>query len=40
LTKGLKHADAPLANYLLAAHAAQLQGATDRRDQWLELAQG
>jgi HemY protein len=40
LTHGLKHADAPLANYLLAAHAAQLQGAADRRDQWLELAQG
>jgi HemY protein len=40
LTKGLKHADAPLVNYLLAAHAAQLQGASDRRDQWLELAQG
>jgi len=40
LTKGLKHADAPLANYLLAAHAAELQGASDRRDQWLELAQG
>lgn len=40
LTQGLKQADAPLANYLLAAHAAQLQGATDRRDQWLELAQG
>ncbi len=39
LTQGLKHADAPLANYLLAAHAAQLQGAADRRDQWLELAQ-
>jgi HemY protein len=40
LTQGLKHADAPLANYLLAAHAAHLQGAADRRDQWLELAQG
>jgi HemY protein len=40
LTHGLKHADAPLANYLLAAHAAQLQGAADRRDQWLELARG
>jgi HemY protein len=40
LTQGLKHADAPLANYLLAAHAAQLQGAAERRDQWLELAQG
>jgi HemY protein len=40
LTQGLKRADAPLANYLLAAHAAQLQGAVERRDQWLELAQG
>jgi len=40
LTQGLKGADAPLANYLLAAHAAQLQGAAERRDQWLELAQG
>jgi HemY protein len=40
LTKDLKHANAPLANYLLAAHAAQLQGAADRRDQWLELARG
>ena len=38
LTKGLKHADGALANYLLAAHAAQLQGAPERRDQWLELA--
>jgi HemY protein len=40
LTQRLKHADAPLANYLLAAHAAQLQGAVERRDRWLELAQG
>ena len=40
LTQGLRHADTPLANYLLAAHAAHLQGAADRRDQWLELAQG
>ena len=39
LTQGLKHADAPLANYLLAAHAAHLQGAAERRDQWLELAE-
>ncbi len=39
LTQGLKGADAPLANYLLAAHAAQLQGAADRRDRWLDLAQ-
>jgi HemY protein len=40
LTRRLKNADAPLANCLLAAHAAQLQGAADRRDQWLTLAQG
>jgi HemY protein len=40
LTKGLKDADAPLANFLLAAHAAQLQGAADRRDEWLDLARG
>jgi HemY protein len=40
LTQGLKSTDAPLANYLLAAHAAQLQGAAERRDRWLELAQG
>ncbi len=39
LTRGLKQADEPLANYLLAAHAAQLQGAVERRDRWLELAQ-
>ncbi len=39
LTQGLKGVDAPLANYLLAAHAAQLQGAADRRDRWLDLAQ-
>jgi HemY protein len=39
LTHGLKHADAPVANYLLAAHAAQLQGAIERRDRWLELAE-
>lgn len=40
LTHGLRRSDAPLANYLLAAHAAQLQGAVERRDQWLELAEG
>ncbi len=39
LTRGLKQADEPLANYLLAAHAAHLQGAVERRDRWLELAQ-
>jgi HemY protein len=38
LTKDLKHSDGALANYLLAAHAAQLQGAPERREQWLELA--
>jgi HemY protein len=38
LTRGLKTTDAPLANYLLAARAAQLQGATQRRDEWLKLA--
>lgn len=40
LTQGLKRSDGPLVNYLLAAHAAHLQGAPERRDQWLELAQG
>jgi HemY protein len=40
LTQGLRRSDTPLANYLLAAHAAHQQGAADRRDQWLELAQG
>ncbi len=40
LTQRLKSADAPLANCLLAAHAAQLQGAAERRDEWLTLAQG
>jgi HemY protein len=38
LTRGLKSTDAPLANYLLAARAAQLQGSTERRDAWLKLA--
>ena len=38
LTKGLRHSDAPLVNYLLAARAAQRQGATERRDEWLKLA--
>jgi HemY protein len=40
LTRGLKHSDAPLVNYLLAARAAHLQGASARRDEWLELAYG
>ena len=38
LTRGLKNVDAPLANYLLAARAAQLQGAPERRDEWLARA--
>ena len=38
LTRGLKSADAPLVNYLLAARAAQLQGSHERRDEWLKLA--
>jgi HemY protein len=38
LTQAGKRAEAPLVNYLLAARAAQLQGATERRDEWLKLA--
>jgi HemY protein len=38
LTQGLRHSDAPLVNYLLAARAAQRQGASERRDEWLKLA--
>lgn len=38
LTRGLKGAHAPLANYLLAARAAQLQGSRERRDEWLKIA--
>jgi hypothetical protein len=38
LTQGLKGSDSPLVSYLLAARAAQLQGAKDRRDEWLKLA--
>lgn len=38
LTQGLKGSDAPLVNYLMAARAAQLQGSTDRRDEWLKIA--
>src|SRR5690606_13311720 len=36
--KGARHSESPLVNYLLAARAAQHQGATDRRDQYLRLA--
>ena len=38
LTQGVKNAEAPLVNYLLAARAAQLQGSPERRDEWLKLA--
>jgi HemY protein len=40
LTQGLQRADAPIANYLLAARAAQLQGAFERRNAYLKLARG
>lgn len=38
LTQALRDSDAPLVSYLLAARAAQQQGARERRDQWLKLA--
>ena len=38
LTQGAQHEDTALVNYLLAARAAQLQGAPERRDEWLKLA--
>jgi HemY protein len=38
LTQGAQHGDTALVSYLLAARAAQLQGATERRDEWLKLA--
>jgi HemY protein len=38
LTRGLATSDAPLLNYVLAARAAQLQNAPERRDEWLKLA--
>jgi HemY protein len=38
LTQGLKGGAAPLVNYLMAARAAQLQGARERRNEWLKLA--
>ena len=39
LTKGVRRADMPLVNYLAAARAAQAQGAYQRRDAWLRMAQ-
>ena len=38
LSQGIRRNRAPLINYLMAARAAQLQGADDRRDEWLKLA--
>jgi HemY protein len=38
LTQAGKRAEAPSVNYLLAARAAHLQGATERRNEWLKLA--
>ena len=38
LTRGARRKTLPLVNYLEAARAAHAQGATDRRDTWLEMA--
>jgi HemY protein len=38
LTKGVRNSETPLLNYLAAARAAQAQGDTDRRDNWLKMA--
>ena len=38
LTRQLGRSESPLLNYLAAARAAQLQGAHERRDNWLKLA--
>ncbi len=38
LAQGAKNSETPLLNYLNAARAAQLQGAHERRDNWLMLA--
>jgi HemY protein len=38
LTQGLNGSQAPLAHYLLAARAAQVQGSASRRDEWLKIA--
>ncbi len=38
LTRGVRRSETPLLNYLAAARAAQLQGAHERRDQWLKMA--
>ncbi|HMB72144.1 MAG TPA: heme biosynthesis HemY N-terminal domain-containing protein, partial [Gammaproteobacteria bacterium] len=38
LTRSVRSADAPLPNYLMAARAAQQQGAIERRNDWLRRA--
>lgn len=38
LTKGARNSETPLLNYLAAARAAQAQGDTERRDNWLAMA--
>lgn len=38
LTRSIGSGDAPLANYLMAARAAQQQGAIERRNDWLRRA--
>ncbi|MEC9375208.1 MAG: heme biosynthesis HemY N-terminal domain-containing protein [Pseudomonadota bacterium] len=39
LTRGVRHSDTPLLNYLAAARAAQALGDKSRRDSWLNMAQ-
>ncbi|MDH5226205.1 MAG: hypothetical protein OEW50_02210, partial [Gammaproteobacteria bacterium] len=39
LTRAAPEADSAAANYLVAARAADLQDAVERRDEWLALAQ-
>ena len=38
LMRGARASDAPLIHYLMAARAAQQQGSTERRDEWLRIA--
>lgn len=38
LTRGARKSDQPLLNYIVAARAAQIQGAETRRDTWLKMA--
>jgi HemY protein len=38
LTRHVRDAEHPMAHYLVAARAAELQGATQRRDEWLTRA--